>query len=75
MQKSELTALAEIGALNSIAGKRGHRRSALWQIERVARPAGPLLDHLPERKHLEKSPISDHNIPNVLSSRSIGISF
>jgi error-prone DNA polymerase len=44
MQKSELTALAEIGALNSIAGKRGHRRSALWQIERAARAAGPLLD-------------------------------
>lgn len=44
MQKSELTALAEIGALNSIAGERGHRRSALWQIERAARPAGPLLD-------------------------------
>jgi error-prone DNA polymerase len=44
IQKAELTALAEIGALNSIAGSRGHRRSALWQIERTARPAGPLLD-------------------------------
>ncbi len=51
MQKSELTALAEIGALNSIAGKRrhqGHRRSALWQVERAARPAGPLLESLAE---------------------------
>jgi error-prone DNA polymerase len=44
LQKSELTALAEIGALNSIAGQRGHRRSALWQVERAARPAGPLLE-------------------------------
>jgi len=44
MQKSELTALAEIGALNSIAGRSGHRRSALWQIECAARPAGPLLE-------------------------------
>ena len=44
LQKSELTALAEIGALNFIAGKRGHRRSALWQVERAARPAGPLLE-------------------------------
>jgi error-prone DNA polymerase len=44
IQKSELTALAEIGALNSIAGQRGHRRSALWQVERTARPVGPLLE-------------------------------
>jgi error-prone DNA polymerase len=50
IQKSELTALAEIGALNSIAGKRAHRRSALWKIERVARPAGPLLESLIETK-------------------------
>ena len=45
--KSDLTALAEIGALNSIAGHHshhGHRRSALWQVERAARPAGPLLE-------------------------------
>jgi error-prone DNA polymerase len=50
IQKSELTALAEIGALNSIAGKRSHRRDALWQIERVARRAGPLLETPKESK-------------------------
>jgi error-prone DNA polymerase len=44
IQKPELTALAEIGALNSIAGSRGHRRTALWQVERAARPVGPLLE-------------------------------
>jgi error-prone DNA polymerase len=45
IQKSELTTLAEIGALNFIAGKNGvHRRSALWQIERAARRPGPLLE-------------------------------
>ena len=45
IQKSELATLAAIGALNSIAGKQGaHRRDALWQIERAARPAGPLLE-------------------------------
>ncbi len=44
IQKSELTALAEIGALNSLAGRRGHRRTALWQVDRAARPAGPLLE-------------------------------
>jgi error-prone DNA polymerase len=52
LQKSELTTLAEIGALNFISSEnRGnerkqtsHRRDALWQIERVARRAGPLFE-------------------------------
>src|ERR1700677_4577815 len=45
IQKSELTTLAEVGALNFIAGKHGvHRRDALWQIERAARRPGPLLE-------------------------------
>jgi error-prone DNA polymerase len=45
LRKAELTALAAIGALNFIGGARGsHRRDALWQIERVARNAGPLLE-------------------------------
>ncbi len=28
--------------------QRLHRRDALWQVERAARPAGPLLDSIPE---------------------------
>src|SRR5271170_6611431 len=45
IRKAELTALAEIGALNLIGGARGgHRRDALWQVERAARSAGPLLE-------------------------------
>jgi error-prone DNA polymerase len=45
LQKSELTSLAEIGALNFVGGKSGfHRRDALWQIERASRRAGPLLE-------------------------------
>jgi error-prone DNA polymerase len=45
LAKSELTALAEIGALNFVGSKPGfHRRDALWQIERVSRRAGPLLE-------------------------------
>jgi error-prone DNA polymerase len=45
LQKSELTSLAEIGALNFVGGKTGfHRRDALWQIERASRRAGPLLE-------------------------------
>jgi len=44
-QKVELTALAAVGALNFISGERGfHRRDALWQVERAARNAGPLLE-------------------------------
>ena len=45
IQKSELAALAAIGALNFIGSKRGtHRRDALWQIERAARRAGRLFE-------------------------------
>jgi error-prone DNA polymerase len=47
IQKSELTALAEVGALNFISGRLGfHRRDALWQVERAARRPGPLLEVL-----------------------------
>jgi error-prone DNA polymerase len=54
IQKSELTALAEVGALNFIAGKKSfHRRDALWQVERAARRAGPLLETLEETRELE----------------------
>ncbi|HVA71635.1 MAG TPA: error-prone DNA polymerase [Candidatus Limnocylindrales bacterium] len=55
IHKSELAALAEIGALNFIEGKRDpngenrqsiHRRDALWQIERAARRPGALFETL-----------------------------
>src|SRR6266478_6235727 len=49
LQKSELTALAEIGALNFVGSKAGfHRRDALWQIERASRRPGPLLERVEE---------------------------
>ena len=54
LQKSEIVTLGEIGALNSL-GKDLHRRSALWQVERAARQAGPLLDAIPEQ--LDFSPL------------------
>jgi error-prone DNA polymerase len=60
MQKSELTALAEIGALNSLAGQPGHRRSALWQVERAARPAGPLLESPTQHPPIAESTPSCH---------------
>ena len=47
LQKSELVTLGGIGALNSF-GKEIHRRTALWQVQRAARPAGPLLESIPE---------------------------
>lgn len=55
ISKSELTALAEVGALNFIAGHTAfHRRDALWQVERAARRAGPLLETLEETREPEK---------------------
>ena len=54
LQKPELVTLSEIGALNPL-GKGTHRRSALWQVERAARAAGPLLDAIPEQ--MELSPL------------------
>src|SRR5271155_980946 len=57
IQKAELVTLAEIGALNFAVAdeaarkthatnkqRRFHRRDALWQVERVARAPGPLLE-------------------------------
>jgi error-prone DNA polymerase len=48
LQKDEMRVLAAIGALNFISNKTHiHRRSALWQVERAARPAGELFaEHL-----------------------------
>ncbi len=64
LRRNELVLLASIGALNSIGGAanldvlaqlgpphrktRLHRRDALWQVERAARFAGPLLDGIPQ---------------------------
>ncbi len=42
LHRKELTLLARIGALNSLDSIH-HRRDAVWQVEEVARPVGPLL--------------------------------
>jgi error-prone DNA polymerase len=44
LNKKEITLLANIGALNNVAGI-GHRRDALWQVERAGKPEGPLFTH------------------------------
>jgi error-prone DNA polymerase len=46
LRKDEINRLAEIGALNPL--RQIHRRDALWQAERAARQAGPLLEALEE---------------------------
>jgi error-prone DNA polymerase len=42
LNRKELVALAQIGALNAL-GEVEHRRDALWQVEWAGRPTGPLL--------------------------------
>ncbi len=42
LNRGDLAQLARIGALNGL-GDVGHRRDAIWQIEQVSRPVGPLL--------------------------------
>jgi error-prone DNA polymerase len=60
IQKSELTTLAKIGALNFIQGKNNfHRRDALWQVERAAWRAGPLLETLDQRKEFATEPAQE----------------
>ena len=44
LNRKEITLLANIGALNHVEGI-GHRRDALWQVERAGKPEGPLLTH------------------------------
>ncbi len=44
LNRKEITLLANIGALNHV-DRIGHRRDALWQVERAGKPEGPLLTH------------------------------
>jgi error-prone DNA polymerase len=63
LQKSELTALAEIGALNFVGSKAGfHRRDALWQIERASRRAGPLLEGVEDSEVLTEQESADSSV-------------
>jgi error-prone DNA polymerase len=71
LRHDEMVLLASIGALNAIGGNGApnklaqlersrdksklHRRDALWQVERAARFAGPLLDGISETD--TKSPL------------------
>jgi error-prone DNA polymerase len=71
IQKAELTSLAEVGALNFVSGQRGfHRRDALWQVERAARRAGPLLETLAALGSVGASALSPHTASPVSPSPS-----
>jgi error-prone DNA polymerase len=51
LSKADLQVLAKIGALNNIGKQSGvtlHRRDALWQAQKAARPIGPLLKTISE---------------------------
>jgi len=63
LRRDELQRLAEIGALNSFGLT---RRSALWQVERASRPAGPLFHSGKEGE--ERSPLREMDRVERLSS-------
>jgi error-prone DNA polymerase len=54
LNRGDLAQLARIGALNALGGVE-HRRDAIWQIEQVSRPVGPLL------RQSEAAPDSVHS--------------
>lgn len=71
LQKNELRNLAACGALNSLdRTKQLHRRDALWQVAKFGRPAGPLLEDIPDTEPTVVLPrmtdierlITDHHI-------------
>ncbi len=53
LHEDELQRLASVGALSTLGLT---RRAALWQVARLAKPAGPLLDRLPDP---EPSPLPE----------------
>jgi len=64
LHHDELTALAEAGALNAFGFT---RRSALWQVERAARPRGPLFRSAEDAENAEAgSPLREMTVPERL---------
>ncbi|SNS24306.1 error-prone DNA polymerase, DnaE-like [Granulicella rosea] len=56
LTRSDLAQLARIGALNRLGGVE-HRRDAIWQIEQVSRPVGPLLRQQDAAPNTIQSPL------------------
>lgn len=70
VRKGDLSLLAQIGALNSL-GEVAHRRDALWQVGYAGRPAGPLLDGLPEQAG-KSSPLQQMTMEERLTADFAG---
>ena len=69
IRRVELAALAEVGALNVLSGKkRGHRRDALWQVERAARRPGALFERLDSA---EESVCEDSPLPAMTADERV----
>ena len=66
LRKDELRKLAAIGALNFIQDASVNRRDALWQVERVTRPAGELYEELAEKDG--DSPLLPMTVPERLDA-------
>jgi error-prone DNA polymerase len=66
LHHDELTALAEAGALNAFGFT---RRSALWQVERAARPRGPLFQATEDAGPPDPaSPLPEMTVPERLQA-------
>jgi error-prone DNA polymerase len=56
LNRSDMTQLARIGALNALSEVQ-HRRDAIWQVEQVSRPVGPLLRQSEAEPPVGQSPL------------------
>lgn len=73
LRKKDLTALAQIGALNWV-GKIEHRRDALWQIERAGKFEGPLLRQNSDslREESDTLPLRQMTVDERLAADYVG---
>lgn len=71
LNRSDLAQLARIGALNQLSTVE-HRRDAIWQIEQVARPVGPLLRNIEAALHSTRSPLRKMQTEERLSADYAG---
>ena len=70
LRRNELEMLAAVGALAGLDV--AHRRDALWKAGRAARPAGPLLENVPETA--PDAPLEQMTTPERLSADYLGTS-
>jgi error-prone DNA polymerase len=66
LRKDEMRKLAAVGAFNFISVLTVHRRDALWQVERVVRPVGPLYEKLHEADG--HSPLAPMTLPERMEA-------